>query len=73
MKVLWQDSQKTVDLCDFFHYHTAMVFYSDTNGQLPEFRSTALIMLGIVMDCTPLDEIDFEEFKKVSADLDNFS
>lgn len=50
-----------------------MVFYSDTNGQLPEFHSTALIMLGIVMDSTPLDEIDFEEFKKVAADIDNFS
>jgi hypothetical protein len=50
-----------------------MVFYSDTNGQLPEFRSTALIMLGIVMDSTPLDEIDFKEFKKVATDIDNFS
>jgi hypothetical protein len=39
------------------------MFYTDTNGQLPLSCSTALYMVGIVMESTPLDEIDFDAFK----------
>jgi|GEM_PF-5002253 len=46
------------------------MFYTDTNGQLPESHSTALYMLGIVMQSTPLDEIDFEAFKTLVPELD---
>lgn len=48
-----------------------MIFYSDTNGKLPHKRSTALFMLGVIMDSTPLDEIDFTQFKKVAPELDS--
>ena len=46
------------------------MFYTDTNGQLPISCSKALVMLGIFMESTPLDEIDFEVFKAVAPDID---
>ncbi len=48
-----------------------MVFYGDTNGKLPLKRSTALFMLGVIMDSTPLDEIDFKQFKRIAPELDS--
>ncbi len=46
------------------------MFYTDTNGEVPFFRSTAFYMLGIVMETTPLAEIDFEQFKDVAPEID---
>ncbi len=46
------------------------MIYTDTNGQLPVSCSTALYMLGIVMESTPLNEIDFEAFKRAAPFLD---
>jgi hypothetical protein len=48
-----------------------MVFYTDTNGCMPDFFSTALVMLGMVMESTPIGEIDFKQFHRVSATLDD--
>ncbi len=47
------------------------MFYTDTNGQLPASCSTALYMLGIVMESTPLNEIDFEAFRTVAPAMDS--
>ncbi len=47
------------------------MFFTDTNGQLPTALSTALYMFGIVMEATPLDEIDFDAFKTVAAEIDS--
>ncbi len=41
------------------------MFYTDTNGLFPVSYSKALVMLGIIMESTPLDEIDFEVFKAI--------
>ncbi len=46
------------------------MFYTDTNGQLPISCSMALHMLGIDMESTPLDEIDFEFFQEVALEID---
>ncbi len=46
------------------------MFYTDTNGQLPISCSTSLYMLGIVMESTPLDEIDFDAFKTVVPEIE---
>ena len=46
------------------------MLYTDTNGQLPISCSPALVMLGIIMESTPLDEIDFEVFKAVAPEID---
>ncbi len=46
------------------------MFYTDTNGQFPISYSKALVMLGIVMESTPLDKIDFEVFKAVDPKID---
>jgi hypothetical protein len=47
------------------------MFYTDTNGQLPISCSKALVMLGMVMESTPLDEIDFEVFRAVASEIDS--
>ncbi len=47
------------------------MFYTDTNGEVPVSRSTALYMLSIVMESTPLDEIDFNVFREVASDIDS--
>jgi hypothetical protein len=46
------------------------MFYTDTNGHMPEQFSTALVILGILMKSTPLDEIDFEIFNDIAKDID---
>jgi hypothetical protein len=46
------------------------MFYTDTNGLMPEKFSTALVILGILMDSTPLDEIDFDGFNAIAKDID---
>jgi hypothetical protein len=61
----------SVDFRNIFHYHTSMVFYTDTNGSMPELFSTALVMLGIVMESTPVGEIDFDQFNRICSTLDN--
>ncbi len=47
------------------------MFYTDTNGQLPIFCSKALVVLGIAMESTPLDKIDFEVFKEIDPVRDS--
>ncbi len=47
------------------------MFYTDTNGQFPVSYSKALVMLGIIMESTPLDKIDFEEFKAIDPEIDS--
>ncbi len=47
------------------------MFYTDTNGQFPVSYSKALVMLGIVMESTPLDKIDFEVFKEIDPEIDS--
>lgn len=47
------------------------MFYTDTNGLMPEEYSTALVILGILMESTPLEEIDFEVFNEISQELDD--
>lgn len=46
-----------------------MVFYTDTNGIIPTHRSTALIMLGMAMECERLDEIPFENFAAIEREI----
>jgi hypothetical protein len=48
------------------------IFYTDTNGLMPEQFSTAFAILGILMDTTPLDEIDFEGFNVIAKDIDSY-
>ena len=45
-------------------------FYTDTNGLMPEHFSTALVILGLLMESTPLEEIDFEVFNAIAKDID---
>ena len=47
------------------------MFYTDTDGQHPISCSTALVMLGLVMESTPLDEIDFDAFKAMVPEIDS--
>jgi hypothetical protein len=47
------------------------VFYTDTNGLKPRFRSTALILLENVMENFP-DLLDFEGFNDAAKDADEF-
>jgi hypothetical protein len=49
-----------------------IMFYTDTNGQLPTSCSRALLTLGMVMESTPLDEIDFEVFNSVAPEIDAY-
>jgi hypothetical protein len=47
-----------------------MVFYTDTNGDLPSDRSTALIMLGITMETFPLTDIGIDNFNNIAPLVD---
>jgi hypothetical protein len=47
------------------------MFYTDTNGQVPQSRSTALAILAIVMETTPLTDINFERFNEITPILDS--
>ena len=38
---------------------------------MPEKFSTALAILGMLMESTHLDEIDFEVFNAIAGDIDN--
>jgi hypothetical protein len=51
-------------------YHISMVFYTDTNGNLPSDRSTALIMLGITMETFPLNDIGIDNFNNIAPLID---
>ena len=43
-----------------------------SGGLMPEKFSTALAILGMLMESTHLDEIDFEVFNVIAGDIDNF-
>ncbi len=47
------------------------MFYTDTNGLKPQFRSTALLLLEMVMERSP-DDRDFERFNEAAKDTDEF-
>jgi hypothetical protein len=47
-----------------------MVFYTDTNGDLPSIRSTALIMLGIAMETFALEDIGIKNFNTIAPLID---
>jgi hypothetical protein len=51
------------------------MFYTDTNGQKPHFRNTALVFLEMTMENSQYD-IDFEKFFKrfneAAKDVDEF-
>ncbi len=48
-----------------------IMFYTDTNGQLPISCIKALVLLGIAMESMPLDQIDFEVFKEIDPRIDS--
>ena len=52
-------------------HNGGIMFYTDTNGQFPTSYSKALVMLGIVMESTQLDKIEFEIFKAIDPDIDS--
>ena len=39
-------------------------------GMMPEKFSMALVILGMLMEATHLDEIDFEVFNAIAGDVD---
>lgn len=45
------------------------MFYTDTNGHMPEKYSMALVILEILMESVLLDEIDFEVFNAIAKDI----
>ncbi len=47
------------------------MFYTDTNGLKPHFRSTALVFLGMAMEDSPVD-VDFEKFNEAAKEIDEF-
>jgi hypothetical protein len=51
------------------------MFYTDTNGLKPRFRSTALVFLDMAMENSPYD-VDFvkffERFNEAAKDADEF-
>jgi hypothetical protein len=47
------------------------MFYTDTNGLKPQFRSTALLFLEMAMESS-LDDRDFESFNEAAKDIDEF-
>jgi hypothetical protein len=47
------------------------VFYTDTNGLKPLFRSTTLILLENIMENFPC-LLDFEGFNEAAEDADEF-
>ena len=48
------------------------IFYTDTNGLMPEEFGTAFAILGTLTDTTPLDEIGFEGFDVTAKDIDAY-
>jgi hypothetical protein len=47
------------------------MFYTDTNGHMPEQFSAAFVILGLPMGSVPLDEIDFEVFNAIAKDIEH--
>ena len=49
------------------------MFYTDTNGLVPQQRQFALVLLESAMETLPLYELNIENFNQLVRDLDLLS
>jgi len=49
------------------------MFYTDTNGQVPQKRHLALVLLESAMETLPTYELGIENFNELVKDLDLIS
>ncbi len=64
---------KDIDKKRSFPLQCNVLFYTDTNGHYPPKPSVALRILENIMENTPLNKIDFEQFHRVADMIDQIA